>query len=99
MHTCVATLVTSYSAARTYIAIASETNRETNMSGKIMTAVAAAILLASTGLAFAQTQAPRHEWAANGYIGYYNMVPNQYAAPNDGWNIDQYPFPVTGQSY
>jgi len=65
------------------------------MSGKIMTAVAAAILLASTGLASAQTQAPRHE-VGNGY---YNAAPNEFAMPNDGWNVDRYPFPVTGQSY
>ena len=57
------------------------------MSAKIMTAVAAAILLASTGLASAQTQAPRHD-GANGYFnGYYNVAPNGYAMPND-WNID-----------
>jgi len=31
-------------------------------------------------------------------MGYYNVAPNGYATPNDGWNIDQYPFPVTGQS-
>ena len=68
------------------------------MSAKIMTAVAAAILLASTGLASAQTQAPRHD-RVNGYNGYYNMAPNGYATPDDGWNIDHYPFPVTGQSY
>jgi hypothetical protein len=72
---------------------------ELNMSGKIMTAVAAAILLASTGLASAQTQAPRHDRAVNGYNGYYNMVPNQL--PNDptpDWSNGTYPFPVTGQS-
>lgn len=69
------------------------------MSGKIITAMAAAILLASTALASAQTQAPRHD-GANGYFnGYYNMAPNGYATPNDGRNIDPYPFPVTGQSY
>jgi hypothetical protein len=72
---------------------------ELNMSAKIIIAVAAAVLLASTGLASAQTQAPRHD-GANGYFnGYYNMAPNGYATPNDGWNIDQYPFSVTGQSY
>ncbi len=69
------------------------------MSGKIMTAVAAAILLASTGLASAQ--APRHN-TANGYFnGYYNVAPdgcdnvapNGYATPNGGWNVDSYPLP------
>ena len=71
---------------------------ELNMSAKIMTAVAAAILLASTGLASAQSQPPRQDRALNGYNGYYNMAPNGYATPDDGWNIDRYPFPVTGQS-
>ncbi len=71
------------------------------MSGKIMTAVAAAILLASTGLASAQTQAPRHDGAmAKGYYnGYYNAAPNQFANdPTPDWSNGIYPFPVTGQA-
>lgn len=71
------------------------------MSAKIMTAVAAAILLASTALASAQTQAPRHD-RANGHFdgyynvapnGYYNVAPDGYATPNGGWNVDSYPLP------
>ena len=63
------------------------------MSAKIMTAVAAAILLASTGLASAQTQAPRHDRANGHFNGYYNVTPDGYATPNGGWNIDSYPLP------
>ena len=67
------------------------------MSAKIMTALAAAIPT-FMGLASAQSQPPRHDKAQNGYNGYYNTAPNGYATPDDGWNIDRYPFPVTGQS-
>jgi hypothetical protein len=68
------------------------------MSGKIMTALAAALLLASAGLASAQTQAPRHDRAVNTYRGYYNMVPNQLPKdPTPDWSNGTYPFPVTGQ--
>lgn len=67
------------------------------MSGKIMTAVAAAILLASTGLASAQAQAPRHDGAMPN--GYYNAAPNQIANdPTPDWSNGIYPFPVTGQA-
>lgn len=71
------------------------------MSAKIMSAVAAAVLLASTGLASAQTQAPRHD-RANGYFngyydvaptGSYNGAPDAYATPNGGWTVDSYPLP------
>ncbi len=71
------------------------------MSARIMIAVAAAILLASTGLASAQTRAPRHDGANGRFNGYYNVAPNGhddvapngYATPNGGWNIDSYPLP------
>ncbi len=68
------------------------------MSGKMIAAATAAILLASTGFAFPQTQAPRHDSLPNGYHGYYNMVPNQPANdPAPDWTNGLYPFPVTGQ--
>ncbi len=68
------------------------------MSAKIMTALAAALLLASAGLASAQTQPPRHDRAVNTYHGYYNMVPDQRANdPTPDWSNGTYPFPVTGQ--
>jgi len=69
------------------------------MSGKIITAAAAAIPLASTGLALAQTQASRHDNLPHGFYGCYNVAPNWYITPDEGWNIDPNPFPVTGQSY
>lgn len=70
------------------------------MSRKIVTAVAAALLLASTGLASAasaKTHAVRHN---ENQHRYYNMVP---VAPDPAPNTDTegsrfYPFPVTGQS-
>ena len=68
------------------------------MSGKVIPAIAAALVLASTGLAFAQTQAPRQDRAFNGYNGYYNTVPNQPSADFvPDWSNGTYPFPVTGQ--
>ena len=74
------------------------------MSGKLLTATVAAILLASTGLASAQTVAARNNGHKNhpyseSYRGYYNLAP-RYVVPDNGWNnIDRfYPFPVTGQS-
>jgi hypothetical protein len=71
------------------------------MSGKIISAVAAAVLLASTGLASAQTQAPRHHQANDErYNGYYDVAPNGYGVRDQGGDAgrDQYT-PVTGQSW
>ena len=55
------------------------------MSGKLLTAVAAAIVLAVTGLASAQTVAPRHNGQKSDpysrtYRGYYNVAPG-FAVP------------------
>ncbi len=73
------------------------------MSGKIITAIAAAVLLASTALASAQSVAPHRDRQKSDaysqrYNGYYNMAPNGHATPNDGRITDPNPFPVTGQS-
>ncbi len=87
-----------------YMRVATATHMEVTMSGKLLTAMVAAILLASTGLASAQTNAARYNGHKNdpyseSYRGYYNLAPG-YVVPNNGWdNIDRfYPFPVTGQS-
>jgi hypothetical protein len=67
------------------------------MSAKIITAMSAAILLASAGLAFAEDQAPRpHKEQPR----YYNMVPNQMPydpAPYAGWDGRANVNGVTGQ--
>jgi hypothetical protein len=68
------------------------------MSGKIIVASVAAILLTSTGLASAATNIPHHKVAPR----YYNMVPTQL--PNDPapYFAPDYPDPsgtgVTGQA-
>ena len=58
------------------------------MSGKLLTAVAAAILLASSGLVFAQTAAQRHNGHdpySDSYRRYYDVAPG-YVVPNSGWD-------------
>jgi hypothetical protein len=69
------------------------------MSGKIITAVAAAILLASTGLASAASQAPRHHRQAPRY---YNMVPNQLTndpVPYPGVDLEHQPWQILRDAY
>ena len=64
------------------------------MSGKIIAAIAAAILLATTGLASAESVKPnaaRH----NSEQRYYNMAPDPAPSTDPS---PYYPFPVTGQS-
>jgi hypothetical protein len=73
------------------------------MSAKFITAMAAAVLLASTGLASAQTQAPRQDRAPYApYNGYYDTAPNAFqpdaSVPSYNGSPNMYPFPVTGQS-
>lgn len=70
------------------------------MSGKIITAIAAAVLLASTGLASAQTAPRHHKTTDDRYNGYYDVAPNGYGAPNQGADFDRNQYsPVTGQSW
>ena len=69
------------------------------MSGKIIIASVAAVLLTSTGLASAATDTPRHHKVAPRY---YNMVPTQLPSDPAPYFAPDYPDPsgtgVTGQA-
>jgi hypothetical protein len=71
----------------TYIAAIRST--EADMSGKIITATVAALLLASTALASAKPHAARHQNEQHQYYGeqgrYYDVAPGpDYVLPNFG---------------
>ncbi len=81
-HRCIAALAVTPDAAANYLPVATETDMEVNMSGKIIPAVVAAVLLAGT--AAASAQAPSAESAGSGvgafstysgYQGYYDYAP------------------------
>ncbi len=101
MHGCIATLSEGEDDGAAYMQGANQTDMEAKMSAKIIPAVVAAALLASTGLASAQapsaqgfalnppvqsvTPYPYEQFNGNYNVAPTNRLYNSAAAPRSGW--------------